>query len=130
MLERHGLRGHFFVVTDFIGTAPFLNADQIRELRGRGHVVGSHSCSHPERISACGREQLVEEWRRSCAVLSDILGEAVTTASVPGGFYSKAVAEAAAEAGVRLLYTSEPTTRTWTVAGCEVRGRYSVVRGT
>jgi hypothetical protein len=54
----------------------------------------------------------------------------VTVASVPGGYYAKAVASAAAEAGIRVLFTSEPTTSERIVDGCRVVGRYSVRRHT
>ncbi len=30
-----------------------LNVPAIRALRDRGHFIGSHSCSHPTRMSAC-----------------------------------------------------------------------------
>ena len=127
-LEERGWTGQFFVTTDFLGTPGFLSADEVRQLRTRGHVVGSHSCSHPQRMSYCSWEQLVNEWRRSCEILADITGAPVTTGSVPGGFYSRRVAQAAAQAGIRILYTSEPTTRPHHVDGCTVFGRYSVDR--
>jgi len=63
------------------------------------------------------------------ARLEDILGEPVTTASIPCGYYSRAVASAAARAGIRVLFTSEPVTRTATVNGCLVVGRFSVQQG-
>jgi peptidoglycan/xylan/chitin deacetylase (PgdA/CDA1 family) len=129
LLERHGWRGVFFVTTDRIGSPTFLDAAGVRDLRRRGHVIGSHSCSHPERMSMCGRPQLLDEWRRSRQVLTEVLDEPVTTASVPGGYYSRAVAEAAAEAGYTVLFNSEPTTKTLSVNGCMVMGRYSVYRG-
>src|SRR5437016_300230 len=50
LLERHGWRGHFFITTDRIGTPGFLSAAQVRELHARGHVIGSHSASHPTRM--------------------------------------------------------------------------------
>jgi len=77
-----------------------LPAEQIRDLHQRGHIIGSHSCSHPKRMSFCSRAELLQEWGRSCEILAGILGAPVTVASVPGGFYSRAVAEAAAEAGI------------------------------
>ena len=52
-LEARGWRGHCFVSTDAIGTRGFLTASQLRELDTRGHVIGSHSASHPARFSAC-----------------------------------------------------------------------------
>jgi peptidoglycan/xylan/chitin deacetylase (PgdA/CDA1 family) len=129
LLEKHGWRGFFFITTDYVGTPTFLSAGQVLELRRRGHAIGSHSCSHPERMASCGREQLLDEWRRSRDALEDLLGEPVRLASVPGGYYSRAVAETAAEAGYTMLFNSEPTSAVTTVSGCQVLGRYTVYRG-
>jgi len=128
-LERYGWRGYFFVTTDRIGSPGFVDADQILNLRSRGHTIGTHSCSHPSRISTCNYDEVLREWRDSRAVLAEILGEPVTLGSIPGGFYSRVVAEAAAEVGLRQLFTSEPTTRNWSIAGCALLGRYTVYRG-
>lgn len=128
-LERRGWRGWFFIATDFIDTPSFCTRAQLRELHERGHVIGSHSCSHPERISNCPREQLLDEWQRSRAVLSEIIGHPIATASVPGGFYSREVARAAAASGIEVLFNSEPTTGLFDVDGCLIVGRYNVYRG-
>ena len=128
-LERRHWRGWFFVATDFIGQPGFCTREQLRELYRRGHVIGSHSCSHPERISGCSWSQLQDEWSRSCAVLAEIIGARITSGSVPGGFYSADVARAAAEAGIKLLFNSEPTTGEFTVDGCRILGRYNIYRG-
>lgn len=128
-LEQRGWRGWFFIATDFIGTKAFCTRQQLVDLHQRGHVIASHSCSHPERISNCSEQQLQDEWTRSCAVLADIIGAPVTSASVPGGFYSTAVARAAAQAGIRVLFNSEPTTSEFAVDGCRILGRYNIYRG-
>ena len=125
-LEQYGWRGHFFVTTDWIGQKGFLDRSQIRELRSRGHVIGSHSCSHPERMSHLDWVKLTREWSRSTALLSDLLGEAVKVASVPNGFYSRKVGQAAAAAGIEVLFTSEATASTWMVDGCLILGRYFI----
>lgn len=130
MLERFGWRGHFFITTSRIGNRGFLDETQIRELFRRSHIIGSHSCTHPPRMSHCSRPQLDNEWRKSVDRLTQILGEPVATASVPGGYFSRAVAESAAEAGLRLLFTSEPVTSSYSVDGCTVLGRFSVQHGT
>jgi peptidoglycan/xylan/chitin deacetylase (PgdA/CDA1 family) len=124
LLEKHSWPGHFLVTTNRIGSPKFLSREQIRSLRGRGHIIGSHSVSHPVRMSDRSWETLVDEWRKSRQVLSDILGEEVTVASVPGGYFSKAVAKAASVAGIRLLFTSEPSTKCYFVDKCLVVGRY------
>jgi peptidoglycan/xylan/chitin deacetylase (PgdA/CDA1 family) len=125
-LERLGWRGHCFVTTDCIGRRGFLTGRQIRELDARGHVIGSHSASHPTRFSACSIPQMRREWTRSREVLQDLLGRPVTIASVPGGYFSAVVARMAGDAGLRVLFTSEPTTRARTHHGCIVVGRYTL----
>jgi peptidoglycan/xylan/chitin deacetylase (PgdA/CDA1 family) len=128
LLERRGWRGHFFVTAGRVDTKGFLTRDEIVELHRRGHVIGSHSFSHPTRMGAEPAERILEEWRSSQHVLSDILGAPVVSASVPGGFYRPVVAEMAAQAGVRILFTSMPTTRCSVVDGCHVLGRYTLRR--
>src|SRR6266576_451863 len=128
MLEEFGWRGHFLITADRIGTAGFLNAAQIRALHRRGHIIGSHSYSHPLLMAHCSQDQMREEWHRSGLLLSDILGAPITVASVPGGHYSRAIAVAAVDAGVKLLFNSEPTTDSQHVDGCTVLGRFCVKR--
>lgn len=126
LLEERGFKGHFFVTTDYLGTATFMTRDEVAELARRGHVIGSHSCSHPTRMSRCSRDQLLDEWRRSLTELGEIIGQPVDHASVPGGYTSRAVVRAAAESGVHTLFTSEPTTRSYELMGCSVHGRYMI----
>jgi len=129
LLEAFGWAGHFFVTTNWIGRDGFLKPGQIRELYARGHFIGSHSCSHPSRMSYCSRPQLRREWSDSIAALSDVLGAKVELASVPGGFYGRNVAEEAADAGIKILFTSEPRTHSHVVNGCTVMGRYTIKDG-
>ncbi len=128
-LERLGWRGHFFVTTDWIGRAGFVTHSQIRELKHRGHVIGSHSCSHPERMSHLSQRQLDYEWRTSQQVLTETLGDRVLTASVPNGYHSRQVARMAARAGFQVLFTSEPTSDVAVADGFLVLGRYFIHQG-
>jgi peptidoglycan/xylan/chitin deacetylase (PgdA/CDA1 family) len=129
-LELAGWRGHFFMTTAYLGRPGFLDAARVRDLRRRGHLVGSHSYSHPLRMARLPIGRLRDEWTRSVESLADVLGEPIHTASVPGGHHSSAVARAAADAGIRFLFTSEPTVRIRRVAGTIVIGRYVVLRST
>jgi peptidoglycan/xylan/chitin deacetylase (PgdA/CDA1 family) len=128
LLGVHGFPGHFFVTTGRIGTPGFCGATELRRLADLGHVIGSHSVSHPTRMSILSRAALEREWRESRETLEDILGRPVDTASVPGGYYARHVAEAAADVGVRFLFTSEPVTALEEVQGCLVIGRYTLRR--
>jgi peptidoglycan/xylan/chitin deacetylase (PgdA/CDA1 family) len=128
-LEARGWRGHCFVSTDAIGTRGFLSAPEIRELDRRGHVIGTHSASHPTRFSACEPAYMREEWARSRMVLEDLLGHKVEIASVPGGYYSRRVARSARDAGLRVVFTSEPITTSHDEDGTLVIGRFTLRRG-
>lgn len=129
-LEEFGIVGHFFVTTQYIGTPGFVNEQQIRELDARGHVIGTHSDSHPDIITDLNEEQLQHEWNVSTRRLQDILGKPVEVGSIPGGEYSKQVVRAASQAGVRYLFTSEPVKRTWNVEDCLAIGRYTILQHT
>jgi peptidoglycan/xylan/chitin deacetylase (PgdA/CDA1 family) len=128
-LEARGRRGCCFVSTAMIGRPGFLTASQIRELDHRGHLIGSHSVSHPTRFSACSRVQMIEEWTASRRALEDLLGHPVDVASLPGGYLSAAVEQSADAARLRVLFTSEPTARIRRRGGCQLVGRYTIRRG-
>jgi peptidoglycan/xylan/chitin deacetylase (PgdA/CDA1 family) len=127
-LEHRGWLAHILVTTDRIGTSGFLTSAQIKDLHRRGHVIGSHSASHPVRMSHCTPDELRREWTTSVAVLSDLVGSPVDVASVPGGYLSDDVVRAAASAGIRYLFTSEPESRVRVVDGCQVFGRFTLRR--
>lgn len=129
VLEQLGWKAHFFITTDYIGTDAFLNPKQICDLRARGHIIGTHSCSHPERISALSWDKLIEEWESSIEKLSDILGEKVEVGSIPGGYYSPRVVAAANQCGLKALFTSEPIRKCFYSGKCLVLGRYAVTKG-
>lgn len=128
-LEAYGWRGHCFVSTDAIGRRGFLTAAQIRDLDARGHIIGSHSASHPTRFSACDLARMRYEWAHSRQVLEELLGHAVIAASLPGGYYSRRAVVTAREAGLRVLFTSEPTTMLRDESGIFVVGRFTIRRG-
>jgi peptidoglycan/xylan/chitin deacetylase (PgdA/CDA1 family) len=101
LLERHGLRGEFFVVTRWIGTPGFMTASHLRELGARGHGIHSHSRTHA-RLSSLTAPQIDEELRGSKEDLETLLGRPVTQFSIPGGDYDARVIDIARRAG----YTS------------------------
>ena len=129
LLAKRGWIGHFFITAGFVGRPGFVTKHSIRELRARGHVIGSHSFTHPSRMSACSEREIYEEWERSINFLSDVLGEPVHTASVPGGYFSSRVARAATAAGIKYLFISEPTAGCHSQQGCLIFGRYTIWRG-
>jgi hypothetical protein len=129
MLEEYAWRGSFFVTTDWIGRPGFLNDRKIQELDKRGHVIGSHSCSHPERMSRGPWKRVLAEWEASTERLVSIVSHAVKVASVLRGFYSCRVAEPPRQPSSRLCLPPSPRPRVRTVNGCRVLGGYTAQRG-
>src|SRR5207237_524407 len=110
-------RGHFFIVSNLLGARTFLASTDIRYLRSCGHLIGSHSHTHPDIFNALSPRRMLEEWHTSTDALSQVLGERCATAAVPGGDISPQVLESAAAAGLRALFTSEPSTSGWREPG-------------
>lgn len=129
-LEARGWRGMFFIVPSLIDQPGFLTRTDLLELHQRGHGIGSHSATHPPQISGLTPREIETEWRHSGDQLADWLGQKLRWASVPGGYFSAAVADAAARAGYEVLFTSEPTSRWWTQSGIWLAGRYAIVNTT
>lgn len=126
-LAAYQWRAHFFITTGRIGTSGFLDGPGVRALHAAGHVIGSHSETHPRIMSALGPQALDREWRASVARLQDLIGARVTTASVPGGYCAQPVVAAAARAGITRLFTSEPTCRVVRSGPVVVLGRFAVL---
>jgi peptidoglycan/xylan/chitin deacetylase (PgdA/CDA1 family) len=129
-LSRRAWRGHFFIATDMVGRPGYLDWDGVRAVAAMGHLIGSHSCSHPDRMADLTYDQLLDEWTRSGALLTEVLGRPIRTASVPGGLYSASVGRAAAAAGYASLFTSLPTQRVRSIQGCRLIGRWAIRRDT
>jgi succinoglycan biosynthesis protein ExoA len=125
-LERRGLRGQFFIVTDRIGTPRFIDAAGVRELAARGHVVGSHSHTHPPYIERLEPAALVREWSHSRELLGELLGEPPRVAAIPGGRLSAALIEGVAAAGYELLLSCEPTSRVREHGALAILGRFTI----
>lgn len=123
-LEKYGLKGIFFVSTSYIGTSGFMTREMIKDLASRGHIIGSHSHTHPQNMAQLSYEEIVSEWNESASILSEIIGENLKVASIPNGYASKSVFEACGNSGIDVVYTSEPIASCRYVLGVELRGRY------
>jgi peptidoglycan/xylan/chitin deacetylase (PgdA/CDA1 family) len=128
-LARRGWNAHFFIVTDRIGERTFLKPADIRTLRSAGHMVGSHSHTHPDIFRSLPRGRMATEWQVSRAILEALLGEPCTVASVPGGDISRRVLETAGAAGIRHLFTSEPMLHPERIGETWILGRVTLKAG-
>lgn len=107
MLEANSLRGQFFIASDYIGTEGFMTEEQIRDLRQRGHTIGSHSASHPADFRSLSVEQRTVDWKKSIERLSSILNAPIDEVSVPNGFLQKEDLPMFEQLGIKKIYTSK-----------------------
>jgi len=99
----------------------------VKELAERGHVIGSHSHTHPEIFTKLSSEEIKHEWQLSSQVLNDILGEREYVASIPNGYVSKEILDTAIQYGFNTIYTSQPTTNIKTYKNSSLIGRYVIL---
>lgn len=84
-------RAHFFIITDRIGTAGSLSADEIARLASHGMHIGTHGATHLPWTELAQRGDLREELDASTRRLSDIVGAPISHAAFPRGMYNRAV---------------------------------------
>lgn len=130
ILEKHGFRGRFFIITSLIGQEGFLTADQIIDLHKRGHKIGTHSHTHPLNMSDLCFEEMSFEWTYSISILENLINEKILEASLPGGHNPEKSGLILAGLGIKYIYTSEPTLKIREVKpGHFELGRFAVMSG-
>ena len=107
ILEKQRLVGHFYIATDRIGSEGFMSEAQIKDLHQRGHIIGSHSCSHPSDFRELSFEARKKEWEDSVQRLSGIIGEPVKEVSIPNGFLQEEDLPIFKSLGIATIYTSK-----------------------
>ena len=100
MLNRHGLRGTFYVPTGRLGNDPFFNPADLRTLSASGFEIGAHTVSHAI-LTEIGPEELKHEVGDCKVVLHQILGAEVTMFCYPKGRFNAEVMSAVEHAGYR-----------------------------
>ena len=129
ILEKYGFKGVFFISTKYLDTKGFLTKEQVKELAERGHVIGSHSHTHPEIFTKLSRREVCEEWQESAEILKGILGNSALSLSIPNGYASKVIMDEAISCEYTDIYTSQPTMKIRQYKKHKVIGRYVVHNG-
>jgi peptidoglycan/xylan/chitin deacetylase (PgdA/CDA1 family) len=106
ILQDRGLTAHFFVLADRLNNPRSLGPADLRAMADAGMMIGSHGLRH-RTWSELNESELHDELAVSREVLSNAVGQEVTTASVPFGRYNRAVLRALRRHGYQRVYTSD-----------------------
>jgi peptidoglycan/xylan/chitin deacetylase (PgdA/CDA1 family) len=122
ILRERSIPGTFFVPTQFVGSSPgwitddrhrdvderVLTADELREMRHGGALIGSHSVTH-RRMSDLSETEVLSELTESRDALGQILGESVHLFALPYGSGNADAERLAASAGYTRVFLNVPT---------------------
>lgn len=118
VLQKYGFPAMVYPISGMLGqsaawlavdrhaTPPLMDAARLRQLRGAGIDIGSHSVSHV-RLTEQSAERIRDEVTRSKAELEDALGEPIDHFCYPYGSHDMRVVQAVAAAGYRSATTCE-----------------------
>ncbi len=107
ILKDYKYKAYFFIPTGLIGNTRHISAAMLQEMARLGMVIGSHGITH-KLMTGLTNNRLERELIDSRSELEDIIGEEVTSLSLPGGGYDCRVISIANEAGYKYIFTSEP----------------------
>jgi peptidoglycan/xylan/chitin deacetylase (PgdA/CDA1 family) len=111
MLDQFGYKGIFFIPSYYIGRKGFLGRADIRDLDSRGHIIASHTHTHPLPISALNYHKQETEWKLSKEILQQIIGNPIYKAALPGGDYNSDTFPILNRLGYKEVYSSIPIPR-------------------
>jgi peptidoglycan/xylan/chitin deacetylase (PgdA/CDA1 family) len=98
VLAEEGIRGTFFIITDWLGRPNFLGRGDLRKLSELGMEIGSHSLSHPF-MTALSEAEMRQEASGSKRLLEELSGAPIESYSYPYGDVNDRVREIVAAAG-------------------------------
>lgn len=107
ILEKYGITATFFVTVNYVGKQGYVSWGDLRRMSGMGMSIQSHSLNHVF-LSDLDDRSLTRELAGSKRLLEENVGTPVHYISLPGGFCSRKVLEAARECGYRGVCTSVP----------------------
>lgn len=106
ILEKYGFKATFFVTVRFISKlVRFMNWEQIADLHQNGHLIQSHTMTHPM-LGVCDERQITYELETSKKTIEDKLGAPVRYLSLPFGSFDERVVKIAKATGYQAIFTS------------------------
>jgi len=107
VLLRNGFTATAFVISDNVGRAGYMSAQQLAQVVAAGITVGSHTVDHPD-LTTLPTSAVWWELRTARSDLQELTGQSVDDLAYPYGTWNAGVAEQAAQAGYADAVTVAP----------------------
>lgn len=107
VLKKHGFTATVFMISDRVGAAGYLSAEQVKEISDAGLDIGSHSVSHAD-LKELNAEELKREVEGSRAVLEEVTGREPAFFAYPEGKFNALVRKAVIDAGYEGAVATNP----------------------
>jgi len=107
ILRRHGVTADFFINPATVGTAGFLEWNQLRDMADAGMSIQSHGYDHVYLTQLDG-QRLRQTLKAAREEIEQQVGAAVTLLAPPGGRMPKDLLSVAQECGYTHVLSSEP----------------------
>jgi peptidoglycan/xylan/chitin deacetylase (PgdA/CDA1 family) len=105
ILEKYGYSATFFVTVSHISTNGYMNWHQLNTLHKNGHMIQSHTMTHPM-LGECDESQITYELETSKKIIEDKIGAPVKYLSLPFGSSNQKVTPIAKRLGYQGIFTS------------------------
>jgi peptidoglycan/xylan/chitin deacetylase (PgdA/CDA1 family) len=111
ILEKYGFKATFFVTVRFISRIMrYMSWEQIAGLQKNGHLIQSHTMTHPM-LGVCDDREITYELETSKKTIEDKIGAPVKYLSLPFGSFDQRVIKIAKETGYQAIFTSSCSTK-------------------
>lgn len=111
IMEKHGQRAVFYLVTKYLDTPHLLNRDKALELQAKGHEIESHTLLH-RALTGLNDDELRSDLAESKRILEELTGTPITHLCYPGTAHNQRVRDAAKAAGYETASIMDPVTFT------------------
>jgi peptidoglycan/xylan/chitin deacetylase (PgdA/CDA1 family) len=105
ILEKYGYPATFFVTVNDISTNGYMNWHQLITLHKNGHLIQSHTMTHPM-LGESDESQITYELETSKKIIEDKIGAPVKYLSLPFGSSNGRVTSIAKRLGYQGIFTS------------------------
>lgn len=107
IMEKHGQKAVFYLVTKYLDTPHLLNRDKALELQAKGHEIESHTLLH-RALTGLNDDELRTDLAESKRILEELTGTPITHLCYPGTAHNQRVRDAAKAAGYETATIMDP----------------------